>query len=120
MAINSFVSSSVVDGTSVLSNMDLDVLVALIQQHPDPYFDTTSEVKQVYVYYSSDDTRQFQYALFEGNPMTGTFGWGQGAKDGTWSKSKVVVLGDNNAKNTLYNISGESLVHSDSTMFLNI
>jgi len=116
---SAFADSTVADGSPIQSTLDSNLLVSLIQQQGvDPYFDTTSEIKQAIVYYTSADGRQFQYSRFEGSPLTGAFKWDPGATDGTWVKTKVVVLDANNAKATLTNTALETLTHSGGVMTL--
>lgn len=121
LSSSSFAAPTVSDDVSVVSTIDKDILVSLIQQQiADTYFDTPEEIMQVVVYYTHSDGRQFQYAVFEGNPLTGQFLWGAGARDGVWNKNKVVVYDWNNAKTTLFNISLESVVHASGAMTLNV
>lgn len=117
---STFSQPSVPDGSYVSSTLDKTVLTALIQgSGPDSYFDSPSKIKRVIVYYTHTDGRQFQYAVFEGDTLTGDFGWGASALDGVWVKNKVVAFDANNAKVTLTNLSSESLVHASGAMTLN-
>jgi len=120
LPISLFDSSVVADGSSVSSTMYRSVLVNRIQANSaDPYFDSTSKINEALVYYYSDDTRQYQWALFEGDPMRATFTWQPGAKDGTWAKSRIFAIGHNNEKALVTDATDEALTHSGGMTYLN-
>ena len=116
-----FTSPTVSDGTAVTSTLDRASLVALAQitKPGDTYFDATSKIVEAIVYYTDPAGRQTQYARFSGETLSGAFTWEPGAADGTWTKSKIVLIDSNNAKVTLTNAGSETITHSGGQMTLN-
>ena len=122
--ISYFSSSTVVDGTAATSIITPSYLVSKIQASAtDPYFDSTSKIDKVLVYYTSSDGRQTKRVIHSAPALTGTVTWHPFiAGDGTWSKSQVKVYDPDGAMHVVPRAiigSGEDLTHSDGTMNLN-
>ena len=123
MAINTFNQSSAILGETVTSTVNQADLVTKIQDAgSDTYFDSTSELHSVEVYYTHEEGRQKKTIIHEGPNLEGYASWGFGARDGTWEKNKVVTYDINGAHSTLVRASigsAEDLVMTDSTVALN-
>jgi hypothetical protein len=90
MAINFFNTATVADGTAVTSTVNISELVSAIQtKGADPYFDTTSEIGMVFVYYTHEDGRQEKKVVHNSSTHEGTVQWSTNARDGTWAKSRI-------------------------------
>ena len=123
MALNTFNTGSVTTDVDATSTIDSSALVTAIQNKgADTYFDTTSELGKVYVYYTHEDGRQEKKLIHEGSPLTATVSWSQYARDGTWEKSQVKAFDHDGATTFLYRAdigTSEDLTHSDGTTTLN-
>jgi hypothetical protein len=94
-----FNQASVGDGTSVLSHIDSSALITVIQANvADPYFDSTSELAKVYVYYVHEEGRQQRKVIHDGTALTGSVMWAPGARDGWWYKDKIIAFDHDGAQ----------------------
>ena len=91
MALNYFSAGTVNVGDTATSTVDSSALVTKIQTVTggDTYFDTTSELGKVYVYYTHEDGRQMKKIIHNGPAFTGTTSWSAIARDGTWQKTRI-------------------------------
>lgn len=97
--VSYFDQNSVGDGTSVLSHIDSSALITIIQANvADPYFDSTSELAKVYVYYVHEEGRQQRKVIHDGTALTGSVMWAPGARDGWWYKDKIVAFDHDGAQ----------------------
>lgn len=124
-ATSYFSAASAPNGSSVTSYVNRSFLSAAIQSYSaDTYFSDATNVNKVIVYYDHSDARQRKRIehLFDGTNVVGTASWSQYAKDGTWSKNRIVAYDPDGAMRELPRSaigSGEDLTHSDGTTYLN-
>ena len=125
MSLSYFDSTTVNDGTNVTSHLNLASLVTALQTvYPgDTYFDTTSEIGSVYVYYQHIDGRQIKKIVHSPLTNSGSVQWSSFARDGAWQKNRIKVFDKDGATNTLYRThigALEDLDHTSGIMSLNI
>lgn len=123
-SLSSFNVPSAGDNTSVTSSVNPSALVSLIQSvYPgDTYFDSTSEVGPVYVYYTHSAGRQQKRLVHDPVNHQASVQWSSYAQDGTWQKTKIKAFDKDGAFVYLDRSSigtGEDLTHSDGTIYLN-
>jgi hypothetical protein len=122
-SLSFFNASSVLDGTSVVSHVNLPELVTAVQaDSSDVYFDSTSKINTVNVYYGLQGGRQVKKIVHEGPDMTNSVSWSSWARDGTWQKVRVRVFDSDGAMHDIHRAvigSSEDITHSDGTIFLN-
>jgi hypothetical protein len=123
-SLSYFDSSSVVTGAFATSNINVPGLVTAIQaDSPDDYFDSTSEVDKVIVYYTSPDGRQLKRITHNSPSFTGPVAWFATARDGTWQKTRIRAFDADGASHNLYRAAigtSEDVVHIDGTVHLNV
>ena len=124
VALNVFTQSTVSVDSTAVSNINSAKLVAVIQAATggDPYFDTTSELGRVDVYYTHQDGRQRKILHHLGG-LTGTISWSDDARDGTWEKTQVKAFDKDGATVLLTRTdigTSEDLTKSGSTINLNM
>jgi len=121
---NYFSASSAAQGVSIISTIDGTALIEAIQSHyADTYFDATSKLSRVIVYYTQESGRQVKKIVHKGSPLTGTVSWGPYSLDGTWEKSRISVFDPDGATHELpryYIGTAEDIVQVDGTMFFNV
>lgn len=122
--ISYFSDSTVADGTYVTSYINrVDLVTAIQSDSTDTYFDSTSEIYKVYVYYTHEEGRQVKKIVHDGTNLSGQVLWSSNAKDGTWQKTKIIAFDEEMAQYELNRIkigSEEDLTHSDGVITLNI
>lgn len=123
-SLSYFNQSSVGDGTSVTSYCDSSAIITAIQSNvADTYFDSTSELSKVDVFYTHEDGRQKKRVTHrvDGTNITGSVLWAPGARDGLWQKSRIIAYDANNAQQELTRSvigTGEDCSHSANVMTL--
>ena len=121
---NYYDTTSVSDGSSIISHAYPEYLVETIQNKgADTYFDTTSEISRAVVFYTHQDGRQNKRVVHTAPNYTAAVSWPSGARDGTWQKTVVKVYDTNNAVAVLSRSdmdSSHDLVHSGGAMTLNV
>lgn len=121
---NYYDTTSVSDGSSIISHAYPEYLVETIQNKgADTYFDTTSEISRAVVFYTHQDGRQNKRIVHTAPNYTAAVSWPSGARDGTWQKTVVKVYDTNNAVAVLSRSdmdSSHDLVHSGGAMTLNV
>jgi len=124
MALNYFNVPSVGTDVYAVSYINRSALVAAIQaDSTDTYFDSTSEISKVIVYYSHENGRQIKRVIHDGPSLLGQVAWFSTARDGTWQKTRVWTFDSNGAGHDLFRPaigSSEDLIRTDGTTFLNI
>lgn len=124
MALSYFSTSPVADNTSVTSTINHTELIAAIQTAfpGDIYFDTTSELGPVYVYYMHSAGRQQKRVVHDSENHQAQVQWGVYAQDGTWEKIKIKAF-DKDGAVVILNRSNigasEDLTHSGGQIYLN-
>lgn len=84
------------------ASINLSALVSTIQAHSaDTYFDTTSKVGRVVVFYNQYEGRQVKKLSYESPSFATNVSWSSYARDGTWEKNKVIVYNHEGATHTL-------------------
>jgi len=84
------------------ASINLSVLVSTVQAHSaDTYFDTTSKVGRVVIFYNQYEGRQVKKLSYESPSFTTNVSWSSYARDGTWEKNKVIVYNHEGATHTL-------------------
>jgi hypothetical protein len=116
--------ASAPNNTSVTSTIDSSALITRIQSvYPgDTYFDTTSEMGPVYVYYTHFAGRQQKRLVHDLINHQAPVQWSSYAQDGTWEKTKIKAFDKDGAFVYLNRPdigTGEDLTHSDGTIYLN-
>ena len=124
VALNSFTQSTVSVDSTAVSNISRVALVAKIQAATggDTYFDSTSKLGKVCVYYTHQDGREVKILTHTGLSLTGLIAWSDDAKDGTWQKNLVRVFDHDGAEVILNRLdigTNEDLTKSGSTINLN-
>jgi len=118
-----FSDSSISDGQYVTSFADLSEIVHAIQaDSSDSYFDATSKIDKVFVYYTQEDGRQVKRVDHVMPNLEAWTSWPEGARDGIWQKTKIKVFDHDRAEHTLNRDligSGEDTTHSSEWMYLN-
>ena len=124
MSLNYFDQASVTSGQTATSTIDkADLVTAIQNDSADTYFDSTSKIGKVYVYYDHEDGSQQKKIVHEGSSLEGTVSWSTFARDGTWEKSTIKAFDHDGAVDLLYRASigsSEDLTHSDGTTNLNV
>lgn len=126
MAISYFSSSSVADGSNVVSHINKDQLVTAIQNdYSDSYFDSTDKINKVYVYYTDSGNRQLRTIIHgqDGTNLLGNISWSSYAMDGTWQKIRMKAYTADGASHILTRAiigANEDIVHNAGIMTLNI
>lgn len=123
MALSYFSTSPVADNTSATSIINPTALISAIQTaHPgDIYFDTTSELGPVYVYYTHTSGRQ-QKKVIHDLTRQAQVQWSNYAQDGTWEKTKIKAFDRDGASIILERSdigASEDLTHSGGLIYLN-
>jgi hypothetical protein len=123
MSLNYFDSTSVSDGTVAWSTINLGSLVTAIQNKAaDTYFDSTSKIGTVYVYYLHQDGRQQKKIIHDSTAHQAYVSWSTNARDGTWAKDQLKIFDKDGAITYLYRSdigTSEDLTHSGGQTTLN-
>ena len=124
MSLSYFNTSSVSDGTSVISTVNLGPIVSAVQAAgTDTYFDSTAKIGEVDVFYVHQDGRQYKRLIHKLPNFTCSVSWAATyTRDGTWQKNRIKVYDNDGAETVIYrnNISSsEDLTHTSGIMTLN-
>lgn len=125
MSLSYFDRTSVNDGTSATSTINLSAMVTALQTaYPgDTYFDSTTKIGYVYVYYNHTAGRQVKKVVHDPITHTGTAQWSSYAKDGTWQKNQIKVFDKDGAYDILYRANigtAQDITHASGKTNLNI
>ena len=124
MSLSYFGVSSIVDGSTTISYINLTNLISTIQgMDSDSYFTSTAEVDRVEVFYVHQDGQQQKRVIhLASNNMYAIVGWSIYAHDGTWTKSYLKVYDKDGAGTVIPRSlisSSEDLTHASGVMTLN-
>ena len=124
MSLNYFSDATVSDGTYVTSTLDTSALVSAIQAYsPDTYFDATSKIGEVFVYYTHEDNRQVKRIIHDATAHQGSVYWSTNARDGTWQKNRILAFDTDGAQRELPRSAigtAEDATHTSGKIYLNV
>jgi hypothetical protein len=120
--LSHFSSSTVADGSSVMSFIEQDHLISVIS---DSYFDSTAKLGCVLVNYTHQNGRQRKTLVHipDGTNFSASVSWSHDAQDGTWYKDWINVYDKEEAVHTLVRDvigTAEDIYHSGGLTSLNI
>ena len=121
----SYFSQSLVSiNTSATSLIDKSNIVNFVQiaSGGDTYFDSTSKLSRVDVYYTHQAGRQNKKVFHLSPNFSNEVSWSTFARDGTWEKTKIKVFDQDGATYLLQRDSigtSEDIIKTDSTVILN-